>query len=232
MVYNVLRVLVCWCCWNVQRAHRCLRTQLSESCHFSAYHQLFQTRAKTVILCFRLRSNIPSASHSGSLAGASLESPPKVSENSSWRNSFHAMWVERLRPGDTFCQPPNAKYAGPLFVCDWDRISFFFFFSTSDIHSVGLGAFGPWHYFYISTSICHHSGFKINPMSLEEMEEWAFRFLLREPFCCCRQWGGNLNAGWFEGCRQTIGGWQVWRTVFVSGILYFPPAFSQEWDLN
>lgn len=93
-----------------------------------------------------------------------------------------------------------------LFV-DWD-LFFFFLFFTSDIHSVGLEAFGLWHRFYISTSICHHSGFKINPMNLKEMEEWAFRLKLRETFYTCRWGPRNLNAGWYEGCRQTICGCQ------------------------
>lgn len=73
-----------------------------------------EQRGKSQILCFRLFSSILSASHSRSLAGASLESRPKVWENRSWRNSFHAMWIERFGPDDSLCQPWNVKYAVTL----------------------------------------------------------------------------------------------------------------------
>lgn len=73
-----------------------------------------EQRGKSQILCFLLFSSILLASHSGSLAGASLESCPKVRENRSWRNSFHAMRLERFGPDDTLCQPWNVKYAVTL----------------------------------------------------------------------------------------------------------------------
>lgn len=115
MIYNALRVLVL-----VKRALRPpmfvdAQSSSARVATFQCIINFSKQGGKTVILCFWLCSNIPSASHS--LAGASLESSPKVSENSSWRNAFHAMWVECFRPGKTFCQPPNVKYAGELFIC-------------------------------------------------------------------------------------------------------------------
>ena len=58
-----------------------------KSRHFSLSHQLFRMKGEASQCVF---SRILSASHSRVLARASSEKPPKLGENRSWCNSFHA----------------------------------------------------------------------------------------------------------------------------------------------
>lgn len=190
-----------------------------------------------MILCFWLCSNIPLAVVWREHLLKALQKFQKIEDDATLSTlcelSFlgQAMLSARIRTWNT---------QGHFLFVDWDLFFCFFVFFTSDIHSVGLEAFGLWPHFYISTSICHHSGFKINPMNLKEMEEWAFRLKLREPFYTCRWrrgvgreskcslvWGLQADNMWLPSLM-----WLCTESVWVGNLLYFPPAFVQEWDFN